>query len=154
MTIPTLSLAIPMLSRRRCAVAGALVVVFAAALPTVARAASVRVDACPSSYGTTGKHPVPGVLRADASIPRGYVFYANQALAVLAPAGWECKGAVGADGSGYVEVKASAGRAIEGQEGSVCAACNFAIACPLFPAAKALQPELGCPSTPPNDERT
>lgn len=97
---------------------------------------------------------MPGVLRADASIPRGYVFYANQALAVLAPTGWRCKGAVGADGSGYVEVTASAGRAIEGQEGSVCPACNFAIACPLFPAAKALQPELGCPSTPPNDERT
>jgi hypothetical protein len=111
------------------------------------------VAACPSTYGDVGKHPVPSLLRANATVPRGFVFYANQALAVLAPEGWKCKGAVGVDGSGYVAVTGSGGRAIEGREGSVCADCNFEIACPLFPQAKALQPELGCPSTPPSDER-
>jgi hypothetical protein len=130
-----------------------LAVVFVVGSPTAARAASIRVAPCPSTYGTTGKHPVPSLLRPDAHVPRGFVFYANQALAVLAPAGWKCKGAVGVDGSGYIAVTGSRGRTIEGQEGSVCAGCNFEIACPLFPQARALQPELGCPSTPPSEER-
>jgi hypothetical protein len=104
-------------------------------------------------YATTGEHPVPSLLRSDVGVPSDFVFYANQALAVLAPAGWKCKGAVGADGSGYIAVTAAGGQTIEGREGSVCAACNFEIACPLFPQARALQPELGCPSTPPNAER-
>lgn len=125
---------------------------FAAQAATSQRA-SIRVKACPSTYGSTGRHPVARVLRPDASVPRGYVFYANQALAVLAPAGWKCKGAVGVDGSGYVTVTAPGGRAIESSEGSVCASCNFEIACPLFPQARALQPWIGCPSTPPSDER-
>jgi hypothetical protein len=96
---------------------------------------------------------VPSLLRSDVQVPRGFVFYANEAQAVLAPEGWKCKGAVGADGSGYVAVTGPRGRAIESREGSVCSSCNFEIACPLFPQAKALQPGLGCPSTPPNEER-
>lgn len=96
---------------------------------------------------------MPARLRADATVPRGLVFYANEALAVLAPEGWKCRGGVGVDGSGFVSVTGTGGRAIGAREGSVCAYCNFEIVCPLFPQAKALQPELGCPSTPPSDER-
>lgn len=111
--------------------------------------AVVPVRVCPTTYGVAGRHPVPRLLRPDASVPKGFVFYANQALAILAPAGWKCRGSVGADGSGEIAVTAPGGRAIESSEGSVCASCNFEIACPLFPQARALQPELGCPSTPP-----
>lgn len=124
-----------------------------AAQASASQRAAVRVKACPSTYGTTGSHPVARVLRPDTSVPRGFVFYTNQALAELAPAGWKCKGAVGADGSGYINVTAPSGRAIESREGSVCAGCNFEIACALFPQARALQPGIGCPSTPPSDER-
>jgi hypothetical protein len=141
----------------RCLV-GLVVVVVAVAWPSVsgaavAHGAGVKVEACRSTYPTVGKHPVPVVIAPDASPPKGFVFYANQALSVLAPSGWKCRGAVGVDGSGQVDVTGSSGQTIEGIEGSVCAGCNFDIACPLFPAAKALQPELGCPSTPPADER-
>jgi len=104
MPFRTPSFEIPAPLRRWSGWGTALVVVFVVGWPSAAHAASIRVEACPSTYGNVGKHPVPSLLRPDAQVPRGFVFYANQALAVLAPEGWSCRGAVGVDGSGYVAV--------------------------------------------------
>lgn len=121
---------------------------------TSPQATAGRVESCPSTYGVEGSHPLPAGLTNNSNPSLGLVLYANQALAVLAPAGWTCHGLVGADGSGEITVRASDGNsAVNAQEGSACVSCNAEIACPLIPAAaKAMPAGLSCPTTAPKAE--
>lgn len=118
----------------------------------------VPVNVCPSTYGVAGHHPVPSRIAASlpADVAGRLIFYANTGLAVLAPEGWECNGAVGADGSARITVApgSQAAEAVTAQDGSACVSCDASIACPLF--ASAVQPlqqlSIKCPSRPPPSE--
>jgi hypothetical protein len=103
--------------------------------PATQTGEGVVVETCPSTYGVTGRHPIPAAL-PSVHATGGLVFFANTALAVLAPEGWRCSGAVGADGFGQLTVTPAAGsEAITAAEGSACVSCNAALACPVIPAA-------------------
>ncbi len=127
--------------------------------PNAARSAqtseNVVVEKCPSTYGITGRHPVPSMLPSSIPAADGLMFYANTALAVLAPTGWSCRGTVGADGSAELTVGSGDGsERITASEGSACVTCNATLACPLIPAAtKALPAGVTCPSQPPAAEQ-
>jgi len=122
------------------------------AMPAAGRLA---VRNCPSTYGVQGSHPVPATLPSRVPAGDGLVFYANTPLAVLAPDGWRCAGAVGADGSAELTVMPATGsQRITASFGSACDSCSAALACPVIPAAaNAMPPGLTCPSHPPAAER-
>ncbi|MGO9898873.1 MAG: DUF4850 domain-containing protein [Solirubrobacteraceae bacterium] len=110
---------------------------------------------CASTYGVQGSHPMPATLPSRVPAGGGLVFYANTALAVLAPEGWRCAGAVGADGSAQLTVMPVNGsQRITASFGSACVSCSAALACPVIPAAaNAMPPGLTCPSHPPAAEQ-
>ncbi len=117
------------------------------------------VERCPSTYGTASEPTIPSSLPAKLApaLARTLVFYANGGFAVLAPRGWQCKGAVGVDGSASITVTLGGAttQAVSAQGGGACVGCNAAIACPLFSSAAATLPVQPCPtSTPPNQTTT
>jgi hypothetical protein len=58
-------------------------------------------------------------------------------LTIIAPRGWRCSAAYGADGSGGIRVwpRGSAAEGINARETSACYGCTTGQACALFPAA-------------------
>jgi hypothetical protein len=84
-----------------------------------AAGASVSVVRCPTEYGIT---PVPAERALPAHVgtslttsqATGLEFYGNNALLVLAPAGWQCSAQIGADGNPSMQVT-------KGQEGITAA---------------------------------
>ena len=88
-----------------CVVAAALVVPLggtpgSATAATNTEATTVPVKRCrTSSQGAPGR-PSPSSITVSllAAAFRGLVFYSNGYLTLLAPAGWKCRGVVGADG--------------------------------------------------------
>jgi Domain of unknown function (DUF4850) len=113
-------------------------------------ASNLRVVACPSTYGINygsgpGPRSVVGV-RARVTIPTRLVgklsLYSDHYRSirpVLAPAGWKCSAAVGADGGGGVIVTPR-GSNVTGEELSysyvpACVGCAFDVYCPFANAA-------------------
>jgi hypothetical protein len=121
-----------------------------------ASAETVAVEECPSTYGYAGRHPIPTKLSAEHSASDQLMFYANSALAVLAPMGWSCNGAVGVDGSAQIMVSSRDGsQEVTASDGGACVSCNATIACPLIStAASALPTGVSCPSQAPAAEET
>lgn len=123
-----------------------------AALPGPASATSVRVVACPTTYGIAGaRKPLPTkvVSHLSPAAAGGLVFYANALQLVLAPGGWHCAGQVGADGSSGMMIT-------RGREAIGVLAVGYASevgaaeACALFADAA---PPAPCPEHPPAAEK-
>jgi hypothetical protein len=110
---------------------------------------TTAVEDCPSTYGVTGRHRIPSELPAEDGATNGLVFYANSSLAVLAPKGWSCSGAVGVDGSARITVGSRDGsQEITASDGGACVSCNATIST----AASALPTGISCPSQAPAAE--
>lgn len=108
----------------------------------------------PGAQGAASR--VPGGMRA--SLPAGLThlsFYANNALTVLAPAGWSCQSTVAEDGGAEYAVEPSvySHDVVTASTGGACAGCSAETACPFFPSADSLVPDQRCPSTAPKRQR-
>jgi hypothetical protein len=126
---------------------------------TDAKAATVPVSRCPTTYGvppgSTPRFPSTQRVPGSAAALGGLRLYATRGLSVLAPAGWRCHALQAADGGIAVTVRARrpAGGVVAATREPACVGCIGDLACGYFPAATKLA-VAGCPSTPPPGERT
>ena len=119
----------------------------------------LTVYACP----TTGPFPtstfrprLPDTTPpAAAATQRGMAVYANNAMFLLAPSGWECTGGEGQDGNDTITVypqgqsSTSPTEAVSGTTIPSCAFCIWQQACAYFPAARKIFAGYGlCPQPP------
>jgi hypothetical protein len=116
----------------------------------------LRVVRCPTTYGApTSPQPLPATLRADVSaqLAARLEYHADGAQTLLAPRGWRCRAAVGADGGASMSVfpPGSDSRhpveAVTAESEPACQGCIYDLACPLFPAAERLMHRIfgeGC----------
>jgi hypothetical protein len=113
---------------------------------------SVPVARCPTTLGVPQRLPAPpsalrvAVSSAQAARLEGY---SNGYLTVLAPRGWRCRGAVGADGSGSLFVTPTgasrpAQPAVTLEYGAT-PGVSADLACSLFPAARRQLAIGSCP---------
>jgi hypothetical protein len=120
-------------------------------------ARSVRVVPCPTSFAQSDPNlPVlPRALKVLHSPPslRGLVAYTNMYDYVIGPAGMNCSGGIGADGSGLLTIwprgtrRPSHGSRADGLslelEGA-CVTCMADLACPFFRVYAARISDLPC----------
>jgi hypothetical protein len=135
--------------------------------------AALPFDPCQTSGFTSGAAGTPMPSTVGMTIPTRFngqlAVYGDTEgiMQVVAPAGWECKASVGADGSTYVDVVppggvepsgpfvAQQGEAVTADETSACVGCAIDQACPLFASAVAANlSEYGqsCQATKPSAE--
>lgn len=140
----------------------------------------VPLVVCPTTFGTTAPPAANLPSTVTATVPDSLVgqlsVYSDKqgTMRLVAPKGWQCSAAYGADGSGGVSVypagvsvpaggvgagwhlsSSSTAQAVTGQETSACSSCTTGQACPLFSAAaQAFQSALAkpCPRTRPKAE--
>jgi len=140
---------------------------------------SVRLplNVCKTSVGDASEVPVglPSTIhvRIHSESSGMLAFYADDEglIEVLAPKGWNCVAAIGADGTSYVHVSPlgqpnptsnalSAGattEAITAAQTSACVGCRVSLACPLFQMTAndaAYENSQPCPLTRPTSETT
>ena len=117
---------------------------------------SLTLWTCPTTLGISGEAPANLTTPVQVMVPPGFsssqlaVYTDSQGtMELLAPAGWDCKAAVGADGTSSIEIYPSdqgaassaslgAGSTIEEVSGDQTSASPFMAdlqACQLFPAA-------------------
>jgi hypothetical protein len=118
-----------------------------ALLGTLASAAladvRVTVQACPTTYGIPGDHPIRpthATLALKATEAASLVAWAGGGTpVVLAPRGYACKALVGADGGVHVRLAPpgapTSGPAVDVDVEGSCVGCIAALACGLFPHA-------------------
>lgn len=140
---------------------------------------SVRLplNVCKTSVGDASEVPVglPSSIRVKIPSESSgtLAFYADNEglIEILAPKGWNCAAAIGADGTSYVNVSPlgqstptsnalSAGATTEvitAAQTSACVGCRVSLACPLFQMSAndgAYEKALPCPFTRPTSETT
>jgi hypothetical protein len=122
-----------------------------------AGSSAVPVVACDTTFGAPGDAlgALPSTL--EATVPPGLsvAFYGDGSSFVLAPVGWICKAAVGADGSESLTVAPRGSgdapdQAVTADLSGPCQGCAGSIACPFFPDAGVGIP---CGSPAPDGER-
>jgi hypothetical protein len=115
--------------------------------------ATVAVVRCPTAYGITpapAEHALPSSIATNLSTAqaRSLEFYGNNALLVLAPAGWQCSALIGADGTPSMKVA-------RGQEGvtvlSQTAWAGASEACAFFPGVQSEPSGVPCSKIPANE---
>jgi hypothetical protein len=117
-----------------------------------ARAASVRVVRCRTSYGAsqpTKTLPQLVGTQLSASQAARLTFYGNNELLVLAPAAWSCSGQIGADGSAGMLITHGQ-EAVGVQAVPYTSGVGASEACALFADAR---PPVRCFDHPPRQER-
>ena len=127
-----------------------------ASLATAApESATLPVVRCATTYGVSQSNAprVPSRLSADITAPlvQRLAFYSNGWISLLAPRGWHCSGAVGADGTlsldvlpAYVSGVTSTAAAVTALIPSACIGCIGEMACPFFPEASRMSPYAQC----------
>lgn len=135
-----------------------------------ARTVRIPVVRCPTTYGSeaASPSPLPSTMTAkvDADLAATVSFYGNETLTVLAPKGWDCAAAVGADGSASLVVSPPGSplpsgspppdqQAVTAYSDGACVGCIATDACPVFPEAWSLFAAGGgtCPSRIPVEEK-
>ncbi len=133
------------------------------------------LNVCTTSVGDASETPaiLPSTLQV--TLPKQYstqfaVYTDNEGLTeILAPTGWSCTAAIGADGSSSVQVSpsgqnritsatlsaGSTAEEIDAAQTSACVGCRESLACPLFTtAANDYRSTFGkaCPTTQPSSE--
>jgi hypothetical protein len=138
--------------------------------PEAASTTRIPVVSCPTTYGVDqpSPSPLPTALSAivDADLAGTVAFYGTEGLTVLAPKGWDCTAAVGADGSSSLVVTppgsplasgspAPDQQAVTAYSDGACVGCIATDACPVFPEAWSLfaTPGAACPATIPTEEK-
>ena len=138
--------------------------------PETASTVRIPVVSCPTTYGVDrpSPSPLPTALTAtvDADLAGTVAFYGTEGLTVLAPKGWDCTAAVGADGSSSLVVTppgstlpsgspAPDQQAVTAYSDGACVGCIATDACPVFPEAWSLfaTPGGACPATIPTEEK-
>ena len=103
----------------------------------------VAVQACPTTYGVPGDHPIRpthATLPLKAKEARSLVAWAGGGTPiVLAPHGFACTALVGADGGVHVRIappdaRPATGPAVDVEVEGSCVGCIASVACGLFPA--------------------
>ena len=120
----------------------------------------LKVVACPTTgpYSSTALRPrlpdstppsIAGGLRTEVAV------YANNAMFVLAPSGWQCTASEGLDGNDTITVypqgqsSTNPTEAVSGTTIPACAFCIWQQACAYFPAARKIFTGYGpCPRPP------
>ncbi|MGH9123436.1 MAG: hypothetical protein ACRDZ8_01760 [Acidimicrobiales bacterium] len=146
--------------------------------PTTAAVGTIGLPlvVCPTTFGITPPPAAPTQpstveVSVPASVQAQLAVYGDShaTMRLVAPRGWHCRAAFGADGSGGVVVypdgvtppsggsgagwlldPLSTVEAVAGQETSACSSCTTSQACPLFgAAAQEFQTAFGrpCPTT-------
>jgi hypothetical protein len=133
------------------------------------------LNVCPTTVGVSSETPtiLPSTVHVEINKVDStkLAFYSdNEGLTtLLAPMGWTCTAAIGADGSSSVQVSpsgqavvssralsaGSTDQVISASQTSACVGCRESLACPLFVSAasdyqRAFQKT--CPTTPPPSE--
>lgn len=141
----------------------------AAPTPETSRTAHIPVVACPTTFGLPDETmgPVPSTMTAtvSADVAAQVSFYSDGTRALLAPKGWHCEAAIGADGSSGMTITPPGQvtptgtpppdyQAVTSNTGGACVGCIATMACGLFPEAWKLfaQPGDACPTTTPARE--
>ena len=130
----------------------------------VAGAQTVRVVRCPTQFGTTNAPPLTPASIAVLGAPRsvaGLVAYTNTELYLVGPAGMQCSGGVGADGTAQLVVWPH-GHALPATHAHydgltlslipACVGCKAEAACPFF-TQYATEEGFPCPTGIPAGER-
>jgi hypothetical protein len=135
------------------------------------------LDVCTTSVGDASEVPVGLPSTIHVKIPKAdsgtLAFYSDNEgiIGVLAPIGWNCTAAIGANGSSSLNVfpsgqanlasgalsAGSTAETISAQQTSACVGCRVALACPLFAlSTNDSSSELNqpCPLTRPTSETT
>jgi len=140
---------------------------------------SVRLplNVCKTSVGDSGEVPVglPSTIRvkipSDSSSTLAFYTDNEGLIGVLAPKGWICAAAIGADGTSDVNVSplgqsnptsnilgaGATTEAITAAQTSACLGCRVSLACPLFQLSAndaAYEKSQPCPLTRPTSETT
>jgi hypothetical protein len=140
---------------------------------------SVRLplNVCKTSVGDASEVPVGLPSTIHVKIPSEssgtLAFYTDDEglIGVLAPTGWNCVAAIGADGTSYVNVAplgqsnptsnalgaGATTEAITAAQTSACTGCRVSLACPLFQLSAndaAYEKSQPCPLTRPTSETT
>jgi hypothetical protein len=138
----------------------------------------LSLNVCKTSVGVSSDTPatLPTSVRVNMakSHPFGLAVYSDNEglIEVLAPSGWSCRAAIGADGSSSVRV-APAGQSgagngalgvgstaedVSASQTSACVGCRESLACPLFTSAASDYQttfQKACPTTrPPSEHET
>ena len=121
----------------------------------------VAVQACPTTYGVPGDHPIRpthATLPLKAKEARSLVAWAGGGTPiVLAPHGFACTALVGADGGVHVRIappdaRPATGPAVDVEVEGSCVGCIASVACGLFPRA-ARDTGFACHTPHPKAER-